>query len=165
MAPPSHERTVEWYRPVMLGRMVAVWLVGVLLIGFGVVSSAIAFDPTGRFPRDVQAVSLVLGVLCTVGGALFGLLGILRVLSADPVWLLIRLDGVVFHTQHDEISVPWQGLLGARWDGRALVLDREGAPPLVIRYRFMGISGPDLAARIVELQRQALMGVLQQRMP
>lgn len=165
MAALSHERTVEWYRPVMLGRMVAVWLVGVMLIGFGVVSSAIAFDPTGRFPPDLQAVALAAGVLCTVGGALFGLLGILRVLSADPVWLLIRLDGVVFHTQDEETTIPWQQLQGARWEDRVLLLDRDRAAPLEIRYRFMGISGPDLAARITELQRQALMGVLRQRMP
>ncbi|MEL6349850.1 MAG: hypothetical protein AAFV53_42500 [Myxococcota bacterium] len=162
-SPIDQSLTVEWYRPVLLGRMIAIWLGGVMLIGFGMVSSAIAFDPTGRFPEMVQAVSLVAGVLATVSGALFGLIGILRVLAADPVWLLVRLDGLLYHTDHEERFIPWQGLRTARWADRRLILEEDDQEPLVIGYRFMGISGPDLARRIRELQRQALLGVLQQR--
>ena len=164
MSQQSTERTLEWYRPALLGRLVLVWLVGAFFIGLGVVSSALAFDLTGRFPPEVQRIGLAVGVTCTVGGALFGLLGILRVLSADPVWLLLREDAVVFHAQDEEVTISWQALSGARWTGRVLILERDGGAPVEIRCRFMGTSGPALAARITEVQRQALMGVLCQRL-
>lgn len=165
MSTAYNERTVEWYRPALLGRMALVWMVGVMLIGFGMLASGIAFDPTGRFPEELQFACLILGVLGTVGGALFGLLGILRLLATDPVWLLLRLDGVVFHDHSQEVKVQWSALKAVRWEDRSLKLVREDGPEVVIEYTFMGISGPDLAKRIVEIQRQALMGVLQQRMP
>ncbi|MFT4980148.1 MAG: hypothetical protein ACI8S6_006060, partial [Myxococcota bacterium] len=107
MVTPADERTVEWYRPVLLGRLVLVWLVGVVLIGTGVVLSALSFDLTGRFLPRFQAITLFSGILCTISGSLVGLLGILRVLSADPVWLVIRLDGVVFRTEDEEVMIPW----------------------------------------------------------
>lgn len=164
MSVRGDKRTVEWYRPALLGRMVLVWVVGVMMIGIGMVSSGIAFDPTGRFSSGLQTVCLLGGVSCTVSGALFGLLGMLRVLAVDPVWLLLRLDGVVFYSHGDEVFIPWQSLKGVRWVERCLILESEQVPDIRIRHRFMGISGPDLVARIIEVQRQALMGVLQQRM-
>lgn len=153
---------MEWYRPALLGRMLAVWLVGVMLIGLGMMSGAIGFNTGGQFPALVQTIAAVVGVLSAVSGALVGLLGFLRLLSADPIWLLVRLDGVVYHTDREEVFVPWQSLKGAHGE-RRLVLEREGAAPLDIPHQFMGISGGDLAARLLELQRQALMGVLRQR--
>ncbi|MFT4978805.1 MAG: hypothetical protein ACI8S6_004715 [Myxococcota bacterium] len=51
-----------------------------------------------------------------------------------------------------------------RWEGRTLLLERDGGETVEVRYRLMGTSGPELAARILELQRQALMGVLRQRL-
>ena len=164
MSVDRDERTVEWYRPAMLGRMVMVWVVGVMMIGVGMVSSGVAFDQTGRFSSGLQLVCLLGGVASTVSGALFGLLGILRVLAVDPIWLLLRLDGVVYFNDGEEVFISWQSLKAVRWVDRILVLESEHVPDIQIRHRFMGISGPDLVSRIQEVQRQALMGVLQQRM-
>ena len=157
------ENAVEWYRPVLLGRMVTVWLGGVMLIGLGLVLGGVGFRSGTQIPALVQGLAALGGVLSTISGALVALLGMLRLLSADPIWLLVRLDGLVYHTDQEEVFVPWQGLTGARSEPPGLVLEREGGAPLLIPHRFMGTTGPELAARLLELQRQALMGVLRQR--
>src|SRR5688572_12245062 len=142
---------VEWYRPSPLRRILAVWGVASLLMAVGALSSAVAWESTGRIPDSWQVVAGIIGGIGTIGGALAGLLGILHMLADDPAFLMIREDGIVFQEQENERFIPWQGLAGVRFEGGALVLDAEGQAPLRIQQSFTGISGPQLAKRIIDL--------------
>jgi hypothetical protein len=151
---------IEWYRPGLLGAILAVWVVGVSLMTVGVLGCAVALDNTGRIPLLWQHIAGVVGGAGTISGALVGLLGVLRVLSRDPVCLLLRRDGVLLRIEQEETFIAWEALTGCRVEDRALVLEREGLPAVTTRHRFMGASPEQLAARIREVQRQALLGVL-----
>ena len=151
---------IEWYRPGLLGAILAVWSVGAILMTIGVLGCAVAIDNTGRVPLIWARIAGVVGGLGTISGALVGLLGILRVLSRDPVCLVLRRDGVLFREQDDVIIIPWERLLGCRSEGRVLILEREADEALRIRHRFMGASSSVLAQRIPEIQRQVLLGGL-----
>ena len=151
---------IEWYRPGLLGSIIAVWSVGAVLMTIGVLACAVAIDNTGRVPLVWARIAGLIGGLGTISGALVGLLGILRVLSRDPVCLVLRRDGIVLRERDEETIIPWERLMGCRSEGRVLVLKREGEEPLRIRHRFMGASSAVLAQRIPEVQRQVLLGVL-----
>lgn len=151
---------IEWYRPGLLGSIIAVWSAGALLMTIGVLACAVAIDNSGRVPLMWARTAGLVGGLGTISGALVGLLGILRVLSGDPVCLVLRSDGVLFQEHGEAVHIPWEQLLGCRSEGRDLIIEREGDRALRIRHRFMGASSAVLAVRIPDVQRQVLLGVV-----
>jgi hypothetical protein len=154
---------IEWYRPAMLGRLLIIWAVAICLMSTGVLASAVALDNTGRIPLVWQRIAGVIGGFGTLSGALVGLLGVLRLLSQDPVCLLLRRDGVSLRVEQDETFIAWEALSGCKGAGRVLILERDGAAPVITRQRFMGVTAELLAARILAVQRMALLGVLDMR--
>ena len=147
----------------MLGRLLSIWAVAICLMSVGVLASAAALDNTGRIPLMWQRIAGVIGGLGTLSGALVGLLGVLRLLSRDPVCLLLRRDGVSLRVEQDETFIAWEALSGCRGEGRVLTLERDGAASVSTRERFMGVTTEQLAARILAVQRLALLGVLDMR--
>jgi len=160
-ARPDQSFVVEWYRPPLWGRLFLAWLAATALLGVGVVGIAVAWDGTGRVPRGVQWVAGSVGGLCTVLGATGGIFGIMRMLSQDDRYLLVRGDGlVVAGAPDDACFVPWRALSDIRLDGRMLVLERQDDEPVTLPARFMGTKPDALVARLSQLRRDALLGVL-----
>jgi len=151
-------KAIEWYRPAMTRRMLRIvlpcsllTLTAALLIGGGVLV------------RDGgwSATLVIVGVLFAIAGPTIAAYGVLKFLKHD-VYLSLRTDGVQFHDEEgcdsfirwsdlEEAASPDPGTLELRPD--------NGGAPLIVKEQFIGIANADLAARIAELHRKALLGV------
>ncbi len=161
MASARQDPVVEWYRPRLLGRLLLAWLGASSLLGAGSIGVALALDGSGRVPESWRIPSLIVGVAGTVLGAVGGIFGIVRLISQDDRYLLVRRSGIeVADGGPAPTVVPWARLTAATVDQRCIVLGREGEEPLRIGATYQGISRQRLAERLLELRRQALLGTL-----
>lgn len=152
---------VEWFRPPVWGQLFLRWFAAAGLLGIGAVGIAMAWDGTGRIPRAVQWVAGSVGGLCTVLGATGGIFGIMKLLSQDDRYLLVRSDGLVIAGNADGAGfIPWRSLGDIRLDGRMLVLERQDAAPVTMPARFMGTKPAALVERLNKHRRDALLGTL-----
>lgn len=155
---------IEWFRPPVWGRLLLSWFVATGLLGVGVTCIALAWDGTGRVPGWVQWIAGAVGAGCTVFGATGGIFGIMRMLQREDAYLLVRTDGlVVADPGGDQTFVPWRGMPAIVLEDGHLHFGRADAEPLRVRARFMGITAPDLHARLERHRRDAHLGVLRRR--
>jgi hypothetical protein len=150
---------LDWYRTDPWPRMRRVLVAGPGLLSLGGLVVAVSF--AAREPPGVRSAAAVLGLVLVASGAGLTLAGMFRILR-DDTYLAIRTDGVVFRAASRETLLVWSELARARWDGpRALLLlEREEGEPVVVARRFAGIAGPELAGKIEQSRRRALMGML-----
>jgi hypothetical protein len=152
---------LEFYRPRLLGRVVAAWLVASGLLCVGVVTLALVWDSTGKLPDDWKGIALGCGVGTTVTGAVGGIFGILRILSADDSYLLVRGAGLeVSSDSGDPTFLPWKTIEAIVVEQGQLVLQVQEGAPLAVGRAFQGIRLAALADRLSEIRRKALLGAL-----
>jgi len=153
---------IEWYRPPVWGRLLLSWFVATGLLGVGVTGVAVAMDAT--LPIWVRLAAGVPGALCTLVGATGGIFGIMRMLSREDAYLLVRTDGlVVADPDGEQMLVPWRGMATIGLEEGHLLLGRADAPPIRVRARFMGITAERLHARLEQHRRHAHIGVLRRK--
>ena len=105
-----------------------------------------------------HAISLFGGVL-TIAGLVLGFGG-LAMLLFENVYLLIREEGLLFHDNGKETTVPWPDFEGATLDATTpgfILFHRKDATPL--RW-FAGRGAKNIHARVEEARRKALHGLL-----
>lgn len=158
MHPPALPRVLEWYRADDTRRIVHVVLTGSVLVTAGVAALALAL---GRPFLEWRGLWLAMGALGVLAGPALTIMGFQR-LMAQEVCLALRTDGVCLHQAGADTLVSWDMLDQVRWDApnAALVLEGAHQPALVIVARFSGIDGPDLARRVQQVRRRALMNLL-----
>jgi hypothetical protein len=160
-APPPGD-VIEWYRPPVWGRLLASWLVTTGLLGVGVTGIAVALDLS--LPLWVRGGAGVVGAACTLVGATGGIFGIMRMLSREDAYLLVRTDGlVVADPDGEQVLVPWRCMASIELEGGHLLLGRAGDAPMRVRARFMGITAEALHERLERHRRHAHIGVLRRK--
>jgi hypothetical protein len=129
-------------------------VIGPTLLTLGGLVIAVSF--LTRQAPDVREAAVVAGFALILGGAAFTLASMHAILRTE-VSVVLRTDGVFLQSAGSEILIPWDDLRGARWDAAAgaLVLERRSGDPLVVPRRPARIGGPELAARVLQLQRRA----------
>lgn len=123
---------------------------GCLGIGAHLVS---ALDPSFG-----HAVSLFGGTM-TIAGLILGFGGLAMMLF-ENVYLLIREDGLLFHDNGKETTVPWpdyEGSIVDKKDPGFVVFKRKGGAPL--RWH-AGNAAKDIQKKVDEAKRKALHGLL-----
>lgn len=164
MAGVGSVEVIEWFRPPIWARLLLAWMVATVLLGVGVVGIAVAWDGTGRIPRVVQWTAGVIGAACTVAGATGGIIGIMRMLSREDAYLLVRTDGVVVaDVDGSERLLGWAQMEPIALDEGHLVFSGMANDAVRVRARFMGISAQALHERLERHRRDALLGVLRRR--
>jgi hypothetical protein len=149
---------LEWFR-VDRARGVG-WLlvtgatlvfVGALLVGGGVLTHTPS--DTLRHLTLLGAAMLVFGLVTAFGG--------MTVLLAQDEYLAVRADGVLVHRAGGDVVLPWAEVLAVRYDAvaAALVFDAK-EEPYVLKERYSGASGAELAAHLEELRRKATLAPL-----
>lgn len=162
-APPPGD-VIEWFRPPVWGRLLLSWFIATGLLGVGVTSIALALDGTGRLPAWVQWGAGVLGAVCTLLGATGGIFGIMRMLSREDAYLLVRTDGLVIADPDGEQTfVPWRGMVGIGLEDGHLEFGLQEGAPLRVRARFMGITAEALHERLERHRRDGHIGVLRRK--
>ena len=156
MPPPP--RMLDWYRADSWPRMRRVLVVGPAVLSLGGLVVAVSFAT--RQPAFVRDFADIAGLLLVAAGALVTMAGMHRILRDDS-YLSIRTDGIMVHAAARETFVPWDDLVGARWDESrpALLLERRAGEGVVVAHRFAHIAGPALAERIEQARRRAAMGM------
>lgn len=154
MATRPEARIVDWYRADAWPRMRRILVIGPFVLTAGGLVIALSF--LTRQALDVRIVAAAVGFALIFGGAVSTLLVMHKILR-DEVSLVIRTDGVAVQDAQGEALVAWDDLSGASWDGArgALVIERASAGPLVVARTFVGHTGPELAARILQQKRRA----------
>lgn len=107
---------------------------------------------------EMRLIASIVGGAATLAGPVIALVGLQRRTRGEAS-LALRTDGVVLEHGGRETRVPWDEIGAVRFEapGR-VVLEREGAGPLVIDH---GFRDPEaLAKRIDELRRKAAFGLL-----
>ena len=152
---PRHEpRIVDWYRADAWPRMRRILVTGPFVLTAGGLVIALSF--LTRQPLDVRIAAAAVGFALIFGGAVSTLLVMHKILR-DEVSVVVRTDGIAVQDARGETLVAWDDLSGATWDGArgALVIERASAGPLVVARTFVGLAGPELAARLLQHKRRA----------
>jgi hypothetical protein len=152
-------RILAYYRADTSVRVRRILILGPALMSFGGMVIAISF--LTHQPERVRTLSAAAGFVLIAGAAILTAATLQRILRDDG-YLAIRTDGVVVQNASQETLVLWNDLAEVRWDapGRTLVIGRTGGEPLVVAWSFARISGPELADRIEQDRRKAIMGLL-----
>lgn len=114
---------------------------------------------------DLEALSIAfLGFVFLVGGGLFAILGLRRVLEEER-YLALRVDGLLFVDASTRRFVPWDDVAAIRYDSSedAIVFARESASDWVLGQRFAGVTNAEIATKALEVRRRALLGMYRRR--
>jgi hypothetical protein len=157
--PSTAPRILEWYRADPWPGMRRVLVAGPSLLTLGGLVIAVSFlsSVSGEVRIDTSAAGFAL-----IGsGALVTIFGMGRILRDDS-YVALRTDGVAIRVSGQETLVPWDGLVGARWDPSrsALILERTGSPAIVVERGFARTPGPEVAQRIEQTRRRAALNML-----
>lgn len=157
---PEKSALLEWYRADATAAVVRVVVLGSALVMCGVVCVGLCLSGAGG-GQVVNVLLGVVGALCTLAGPGVTILGFQRVLSQD-VYLAVRREGLAFHDGGTEQRVSWDDLVEARSEGDPprLTLVRRAEAPLHLPVRFDGVDAPELARRLNQVRRRALMNLL-----
>jgi len=154
-------RTIEWYRISPLKGVVIVAIIAFSIMISGVFIIAFGLDNSGRVPQEWQPWMLSSGMCIVIISICIACYGFFRVLSKEGTFLEVKTDGLLYKTEIEEHLYHWQLIENIEFQGGQLLIQAEGEPLLRIEQDFLGISGSQLAERLLEVQRKALLGMTQ----
>lgn len=135
-------------------------------------ASLIASRSVARMPMmwppaapDLEVLSVaLLGFAFLVGGGLFAILGLRRVLEEER-YLALRVDGLLFVDGATRRFVPWDDVAEIRYDSPhdAIVFVRESASDWALGQRFAGTTNAEIVKTALEVRRRALLGMYRGR--
>lgn len=146
---------IEWYRIDPTPRVARVLAVAVPMIFVGCVCLALAW--IGRSDTtELRWVFACVGALSNVGGPVYAIVGLRRVLTYDE-YVAMRTDGLELKLESHSVFYPWDSL-------SELVLDERGGLVLpdtyvVLPARFSGIDARGLVRRMEQQRKRALLGL------
>ncbi len=110
---------------------------------------------------DPETLALALvGFAFLVGGGLFAILGLRRVLEEER-YLALRVDGLLFVDGASRRFVSWDDVAEIRYEaeGNAIVFERESASEWMLDCHFAGASNSEIVKKALEVRRRALLGM------
>lgn len=149
---------IAWYRPNPIPKLMLTGFISGALMITGVVIMAFGIDQSGRINAEWKSPSIIIGISIVITGVVRACFRIYKILEDDTTTLVLGLDGIEYNSEHDNISLSWNQVKSITYSNDALILQtKEGE--VLIRDRFLGISGTDLANKIKEVQHSILLGV------
>lgn len=158
---------LEWHRVSVLGRVAVLWAIAVCFIFAGMVGTGLhLFAPPSLHP-DARWLAGLLGWPSAVLGPVVGIVGIVRVLAGEQRALVVCRQELRFEGFGTIAPVAWRDLSSlevvGRWPRRRLrVLAQRGdhTESIDLPGAWIGLSPRRLCARIMEIRRRALLGVV-----
>jgi len=147
---------VDFFRVDRSGATRRLMVLAALLVASG--ATTIGAHLVSHLGESVAHAIALLGGLIVVSGLILGFGG-LAMLVFENVYMLIEEEGLRFHDNGKETSVPWADLEGATLDkefGFVVFARKEGKP---VRW-FAGDGAKDVRAKVEEAKRKALHGLL-----
>ena len=161
------ERDLEWYRPDPRRRLFRPWAYGVLLVCLGAFLCALFFAQV--LPEPGAAILLFSGLGSILGGLLTFVLSALKILQ-DETCVALRVEGVLYREISGQIhQFPWaeiDDVTAAEDSALHLLISVEGrVRPERLRVAGLRLNAQALAARILEVRRQILLGLDPKKIP
>ena len=153
-------RPLEWYRSSPLRGVLIVTVVSFFTMMVGVFLLAFGLDSTGRINPSWQPWLLSFGMCIVILGVSMACYGFFFVLSKEGIALVLHRDGLMYKTEANETFYDWQHISAIDFSSGTLTITIENQSPIRIAQSFLGISGTDLAHRIADVQRKALLGTI-----
>ena len=151
---------IEWYRSSPVRGVLLVATVAFFTMMIGVFLLAFGLDSTGRINPSWQPWLLSSGMCVVILGVSMACYGFFFVLSKEGVSLVLRRDGLLHKTDADEHFYDWQHISAVDFSAGTLTISVDNQASVQIVQSFSGISGADLAHRIADVQRKALLGTI-----
>ncbi|MCW5816683.1 MAG: hypothetical protein KIT84_37135 [Labilithrix sp.] len=132
-----------------------------LIVAGGLVTAGattIGAHLVSNFGEGVARALSLLGGGVTIAGLVLGF-GAMAMLLFENVYLLIKEEGLLFHDNGKETTVPWPDLEEAALEadsGFVVFKRKEGSP---LRW-FAGAAAKNLQTRVEDAKRKALHGLL-----
>lgn len=156
-APRAEVPVYAWYRASSYTRTAATWGVAGFVLTVGGLLDAFTISTHTRGVWPVQAITGVLGAICTVSGPLIAIGGLLSLLRDDTV-LVLRADGVTLFTGRGRGFMSWGELVGVEVERGVITLVGEERR-WALEARFDREDTREIAEQIPRIQRKALMGI------
>lgn len=156
------QRAIEWFRPLAVRRLAAVWLVAGVTVALASLLIGLAAHRLIDVSEWVRLALVIAGAVGVIGAPLYYVVAMFRALS-EEVYLLLRSDGLLYQSRRGRTFIAWQQLVQVEIDeasGHLVLHTEDDAAPLVLAERFLGIDPPALVRRIKETQRRALLGMV-----
>ncbi len=160
---PSWEhygKVVQWYRESLMKRLMQIWIVGSGLVAMGSILAGVSFWTTDYLAEGTRAIIIVVGIFCTVGGPLYTVLQMPRLLNEERYLALFH-NGLLFRKNEDFHFIEWDDLLEVQWEETddSLALVFRDKPPTPVDMTFVGIKNKELAHQINRIRIKAQMGL------
>ena len=149
---------IAWYRPNPIPKLMLTGFVSGALMVTGVVIMAFGIDQSGRINAEWKSPSIVIGISIVIGGVIRACFRFYKILEDDTTTLVLGLDGIEYNTDKSKTALSWKQVRKISYSDGVLILQTKEREVL-IRDRFLGISGKDLADKIKEIQHNVLLGV------
>lgn len=148
---------MEWYRVDPSMSVVRVLLIAAPVLLVGCLSVAFAWLATHR-PVPLRAIVGAIGAAANVGGPLYAIFGLRRILMEDA-YIAMRTDGVAIRDDAGERVIAWDAIESASVKDNQLALMLRNHETTIVAQRFSGISPEQLARRVEHLRRREAMGL------
>ena len=152
---------VEWYRVEQRRTLLGIWVAGASLLSCGVLMLAVVYRGTDGLGWPLGAGLAIVGALLTLAGPLFAVLAFQKVLSDDS-YVALRGDGVLYNDGQQDHLIRWDDLEEVVHDAPtgAVRLRTSDGRWVSVEIELAGIAPQDLATRIVDVRRKALLELL-----
>jgi hypothetical protein len=161
--PPSDPSAyaVEWHRPDPRRGLVKAWLIGSVLLVTGAVLLAQVIYYAGEMPGALGVLLVILSVALSAAGPLLVVVTAIRSL-ADETCLVLRSDGLHYTGRDGSFFVHWRDIVSLTLDDEndTLRIETETDTRSISHPQFVGVSRHDLAKRIDDIRRRALLGLI-----
>jgi len=159
----STPSVLEWHRVSVLGRLFVLWTTAVGFLFAGMIGTGLHLFGPPSLGEETRFVAGILGWPSAVLGPVIGIIGILQVLTTDNRAIVVLREGLRLQGFGDHADIPWADLrdvkVVGRWPRQRLQLTTVYHPSVLLPANWIGRSGADLAARLLEIRRRALLGV------
>lgn len=151
---------LEWYRADSSRRLRKVLGIGAGVLTSGALLTGLSF--ASHQHETLRNSAVVIGLLCTMGGALVAVIGLQRILAEDA-YIAVRTDGILVHLGAHEEVLAWSDMERIRFDPAraAVVFTRRDGGELVIQRPLSGATHETLAPHLDSLRRKAEWNLLE----
>lgn len=153
-------KIVQWYRASLMRKLMKTWIIGSSLVGLGSILAGLSFWTTDIFAEVTRAIIIIVGIFCTVGGPLYTVLQMPKLLNEERYLALFH-NGLLFRRNEDIQFIEWDELMEVQWDelSDSLQLVHRQSPPTPVDMTFVGIENKELAKQINRIRIKAQMGL------
>ena len=150
---------VEWYRPNPLPRLIRLGIVTGSIMICGVLVMAFGYDATPSYFIENSEAWIGVGMLFVIGGVSGTVYGVWRIHSKEEIYLQLERKGLVYVSGNQQTEIAWQAITDIGVVDKGIEINFDTNQSIRIEAHFIGIDHHSLKSRLIEVKRNALLGI------